>query len=182
MKLAAAELRSRAGQARAHYARCDLCAHRCLVDRTHGPAGVCREDDGLWLAGAGVHFGEEPRLVPSGLVLIGGCNLACESCETHQFSLERRGLMRTSGPQLASLLLDLQAKGAANANFVTPTHVLPALLDGLAVAAQHGFSLPVVWNCGGRASRAAARRALAPRDVLPPLATDGPALPALRTP
>jgi putative pyruvate formate lyase activating enzyme len=157
MNISAAELRARAGQARAHYARCDLCAHRCLVDRTHGPAGVCREDDGLWLAGAGVHFGEEPRLVPSGMVLIGGCNLACESCETHQFSLERRGLVRTSGPQLASLLLDLQAKGAANANFVTPTHVLPALLDGLAIAAQHGFSLPVVWNCGGYESVEALR-------------------------
>src|SRR5258708_18254316 len=75
MKLPAAELRARAEQARAHYARCDLCGHRCLVDRTHGPAGVCREDDGLWLAGAGVHFGEEPRLVPSGLVLIGGGDL-----------------------------------------------------------------------------------------------------------
>src|SRR5205085_2310182 len=40
-------------------------------------------------------------------------------------------------------------KGAKNANFVTPTHVLPALLEGLAIAADHEFSLPIVWNCGG---------------------------------
>jgi putative pyruvate formate lyase activating enzyme len=149
VKLSPRELHARAVEARAHYARCDLCAHACRVDRTRGPAGVCREDDGLWLAGAGVHFGEEPRLVPSGLVLIGGCNLACEYCETFEFSLERRGLVRTSEPQLASLLVDLQARGARNANFVTPTHVLPALLGGLALAAGHGFTLPVVWNCGG---------------------------------
>ena len=157
MKLAAAQLRRRADEARAHYARCDLCAHDCRVDRTQGPAGVCHEDDGLWLAGAGVHFGEEPRLVPSGLVLIGGCNLACAYCETFELSLERRGLIRTSPEELAALLLDLAKRGARNANFVTPTHVLPALLAGLAVAAEHGFALPVVWNCGGYESVAALR-------------------------
>ena len=149
MKLTPRQLFARAAEARGHYARCDLCAHRCDVDRTHGPAGVCQEGDGLFLAGAGVHFGEEPRLVPSGLILIGGCNLACESCETFEFSVQRKGLTRTSPAQLAALLLDLAAKGARNANFVTPTHVLPALLEGLAIAADHGFSLPVVWNCGG---------------------------------
>ena len=157
MKLSAAQLRERAAEARTHYARCDLCAHDCRVDRTHGPAGACREDDGLWLAGAGVHFGEEPPLVPSGLVLIGGCNLACAYCETFELSLERRGLVRTSPEELAALLLDLARRGARNANFVTPTHVLPALLAGLAVAKEHGFALPVVWNCGGYESAAALR-------------------------
>ena len=165
MRLSPAGLRARAEEARAHYARCDLCGHQCLVDRTHGPAGRCQEDDGLWLAGAGVHFGEEPPLVGpaggarrgSGLVLIGGCNLACRACETFDFSLERRGLVRTSESELAGLLLDLQKQGAANVNFVTPTHVLPALLSGLARAAAHGFALPVVWNCGGFESLPALR-------------------------
>lgn len=157
MKLTAAELRQRARRAREHYARCDLCAHDCLVDRTRGPAGVCGEGDGLWLAGAGVHFGEEPQLVPSGLVLIGGCNLACAYCETYDFSLERRGLVATSPPELAALLLQLEKRGARNVNFVTPTHVLPALLEGLALAAEHDFSLPVVWNCGGYESLPALR-------------------------
>jgi len=157
VKLSWRELRTRAAEARERYARCDLCAHRCLVDRTGGPAGACGEGDGLWLAGAGIHCGEEPQLVPSGLVLIAGCNLACQSCETWQFSLERRHAVAVSPPQLAALLLDLQHRGAANANFVTPTHVLPALLDGLALAAEHGFSLPVVWNCGGYESLEALR-------------------------
>jgi putative pyruvate formate lyase activating enzyme len=157
VKLSPRELRARAAEAREHYARCDLCAHDCRVDRRSGPSGVCQEGDGLWLAGAGVHYGEEPELVPSGLVLIGGCNLACESCETYSFSLERRGVVRTSPPELAALLIDLQRRGARNANFVTPTHVLPALLDGLALAARHGFDLPVVWNCGGYESLPALR-------------------------
>jgi putative pyruvate formate lyase activating enzyme len=157
VKLTARELHQRAAQARSRYQRCDLCAHDCRVDRTNGPAGVCQEGDGLWLAGAGVHFGEEPRLVPSGLVLIGGCNLRCETCETFDFSVERRGLVQTSPAQLAALLLDLQKKGAHNANFVTPTHVLPVLVEGLALASEHGFGLPVVWNCGGYESVSALR-------------------------
>jgi putative pyruvate formate lyase activating enzyme len=157
VRLPARELRDRAAAARARYASCDLCAHRCAVDRRAGPAGVCQEGDGLFLAGAGVHYGEEPALVPSGLVLIAGCNLACQSCETWELSLARKGAVKTSPAQLAALLLDLEKRGARNANFVTPTHVLPAILEGLALAAEHGFSLPVVWNCGGYESVEALR-------------------------
>ena len=149
MRLSWRELSERAAEARGRYRRCDLCAHRCLVDRTRGPAGTCREGDGIWLAGAGIHHGEEPQLVPSGVVLIAGCNLACQTCETWQFSIERRQAVAVSPAQIAALLLDLERRGASNANFVTPTHVLPALLDALALAAEHGFTLPVVWNCGG---------------------------------
>src|SRR6267142_2811551 len=146
-----------ATEARERYGRCDLCAHRCLVDRTRGPAGTCREGDGIRLAGAGIHCGEEPQLVPSGVVLIAGCNLACQTCETWQFSIERRHAIAVSAAQLAALLLDLEKRGASNANFVTPTHVLPTLLDALALAAEHGFTLPVVWNCGGYESVEALR-------------------------
>src|SRR5260370_38614281 len=109
-----------------------MCGHDCRVDGGRGPAGICDEDDGLWLAGAGVHFGEEPQLVPSGLVLIGGCNLSCAYCETYQFSLERRGLVRTSAAQRAARLLDLPRRGARNVDFVPPTHLLPWLPEGLA--------------------------------------------------
>jgi putative pyruvate formate lyase activating enzyme len=160
MRLPATELRARARQAAERYRACDLCAHRCGVDRTGGPAGRCQEGTSVFLAGAGLHFGEEPPLVGtrgSGLVLIGGCNLACVSCETAELSLLRRGLTEVSEPHLAALFLDLQRRGAANLNLVTPTHVMPALLAGLARAAEHGFRLPVVWNCGGYESVEALR-------------------------
>jgi len=169
MQLSPEQLRARAEEAKRRYADCDLCAHRCRVDRTRGAAGRCFEGDGVFLASAGVHFGEEPMLVGppvangagarrgSGLVLIGGCNLACRSCETADISLERRALVAASEGELASLFLDLQARGAANLNLVTPTHVMPALLAGLAAASARGFALPVVWNCGGYESLEALR-------------------------
>ncbi len=150
MRLAADQLRARAREAADQYRHCLLCAHRCGVDRTRGPAGRCHEGSSVFLAGAGLHFGEEPPLVGnrgSGLVLIAGCNLACSACETAEFSLLRRGVRECSEGQLAALFLDLERRGAANLNLVTPTHVLPALLAGLARAAEHAFALPVVWNC-----------------------------------
>ena len=165
MRLSPKELRDRAEQARAQYRDCHLCGHHCGVDRTRGPAGRCQEGDGLWLGGAGVHFGEEPPLVGrpgearhgSGLVLIGGCNLACAGCETADISLQRRSLTSVSEAGLAALLLDLERRRAANVNLVTPTHVLPILLAGLARAAEGGFALPIVWNCGGYESLEALR-------------------------
>ena len=160
MRLSATELRARAREAAERYRSCDLCAHRCYVDRTAGPAGRCRESTSVFLAGAGLHFGEEPPLVGtrgSGLVLIAGCNLGCVSCETAEFSLLRRGVSEFSEAQLAALFLELARRGAANLNLVTPTHVMPALLAGLARAAEQGFALPVVWNCGGYESIEALR-------------------------
>ncbi len=160
MRLGPHELRVRAREAAEQYRHCLLCAHRCGVDRTRGPAGRCHEGSSVFLAGAGLHFGEEPPLVGargSGLVLIAGCNLACSACETADFSLLRRGVTECSEAQLAAIFLDLQRRGAANLNLVTPTHVLPALLAGLARAAEQGFSLAVVWNCGGYESSEALR-------------------------
>ncbi len=182
------ELRARATEALAEYRDCQLCGHHCGVDRTRGPAGKCQEGDGLWLGGAGVHFGEEPPLVGpaggarhgSGLVLIGGCNLACSGCETADISLQRRSLTSVDEEGLAAVLLDLQRRAAANVNFVTPTHVLPALLAGLARAAEHGFALPVVWNCGGFESLEALRLLDGVVDVYLPDAKYGGAEEGLR--
>jgi putative pyruvate formate lyase activating enzyme len=176
MRLGATELRERAHQAAEQYRECRLCAHRCGVDRTRGRAGRCEEGTSIYLAGAGLHFGEEPPLVGargSGIVLVAGCNLACRSCETYGFSLLRRGVVECSSEQLAGVFLDLERRGAANLNLVTPTHVLPALLAGLAEAASRGLTLPVVWNCGGYESIEALRLLAGVVDVYLPDAKYG---------
>ena len=105
MRVGKDELRARAREAAEQYRHCLLCAHRCGVDRTRGPAGRCQEGSSVFLAGAGLHFGEEPPLVGtrgSGLVLIAGCNLACAGCETAEFSMLRRGVIRFGEDQLAA--------------------------------------------------------------------------------
>jgi len=47
------------------------------------------------------------------------------------------------------MMLQLQRGGAHNINFVTPTHVVPQILAAVAIAAQAGLRLPLVYNTGG---------------------------------
>ena len=47
------------------------------------------------------------------------------------------------------MMLSLQAKGCHNINLVSPTHVVPYILDALELAASMGLYLPLVYNTGG---------------------------------
>ncbi len=46
-------------------------------------------------------------------------------------------------------MLSLQARGCHNINLVSPTHVVPHILDALELAASMGLHLPLVYNSGG---------------------------------
>ena len=50
---------------------------------------------------------------------------------------------------LAKVMLSLQAKGCHNINLVSPTHVVPYILEALEVAVSMGLYLPLVYNSGG---------------------------------
>jgi len=99
----------------------------------------------------GPHFGEEPPLVGrfgSGTIFFSGCNLGCVFCQNDDISHGGSGRKCDSG-QLASFMLYLQEVGCHNVNFVTPTHVVPSIVEALVLAIPQGFSLPLVYNCGG---------------------------------
>ncbi len=51
--------------------------------------------------------------------------------------------------QLAMKILDLEAKGAHNINFVTPTHQAHLIFKALSFATKKGLSIPIVYNSGG---------------------------------
>jgi putative pyruvate formate lyase activating enzyme len=46
-------------------------------------------------------------------------------------------------------MLSLQASGCHNINLVSPTHVVPYILEALKLAADRGLYLPLVYNSGG---------------------------------
>jgi len=39
--------------------------------------------------------------------------------------------------------------GCHNINLVTPTHVVPQILEALEIAIDSGLNIPIVYNCGG---------------------------------
>jgi putative pyruvate formate lyase activating enzyme len=46
-------------------------------------------------------------------------------------------------------MIDLQRVGCHNINFVTPSHVVWQILEALAIAAENGLRVPLVYNSGG---------------------------------
>jgi putative pyruvate formate lyase activating enzyme len=99
----------------------------------------------------GPHFGEEAPLVGvngSGTIFFTYCNLRCIFCQNYSISQLGEG-NKTSSEGLAKMMLSLQARGCHNINLVSPTHVVPFILDALELAAGMGLNLPLVYNTGG---------------------------------
>jgi putative pyruvate formate lyase activating enzyme len=100
------------------------------------------------VASAFAHHGEEDPLrgwKGSGTIFLAGCNLRCVFCQNFDVSWQVGGV-EVSAEQLARLMLELQARGCHNINWVTPEHVVPQLLEALAIAVEEGLRLPIVYN------------------------------------
>ena len=129
---------------------CRLCGWDCGIDRA-SELGPCRTGTEVRIATSYLHFGEERPLVVgggSGAIFFANCDLRCQFCQTARWNIKGQGTVVTTR-QLAAIMLDLQAKGAANINLVTPTHVAPQIIEALSIAAESGLELPLVWNSGG---------------------------------
>ncbi len=99
----------------------------------------------------GLHFGEEAPLVGrhgSGTIFFTYCNLRCVFCQNYTVSQLGEGTV-VDREELAGMMLSLQAKGCHNINLVSPTHVVPYILDALELAASKGLYVPLVYNSGG---------------------------------
>jgi putative pyruvate formate lyase activating enzyme len=130
---------------------CTLCPRDCRVNRLRDELGVCHAGAQLTIAAAFPHFGEEPPLSGqngSGAVFVSWCNLLCQFCQSWEVNHRGEGVA-VSPRELAGIILDLQARGCHNINFVTPTHYVPQLIAALPYAIEQGFRLPLVYNCGG---------------------------------
>ena len=94
------------------------------------------------------HFGEEDCLRGwngSGTIFFSMCNLRCVFCQNYDISQAGEGQI-TKPERLAAMMLELQAQGCHNINFVTPEHVVPQILEALPLAVAGGLRLPIVYN------------------------------------
>lgn len=148
---ATGELAARAQKLRTILADCTLCPRRCGANRLEGEVGKCRSTAEVVISSAGPHFGEEPELVGlggSGTIFFTNCNLWCLFCQNYEISHLKMGLL-VSSEELAKRMLALQMQGCHNINLVTPTHVVPQIVEALCLAAERGLQIPLVYNCGG---------------------------------
>ena len=130
---------------------CRLCPRKCGVDRLSGEPGVCNTGAHAWVSSYSPHFGEEAPLVGSsgsGTIFFTHCSLMCNFCQNYDISHEGLG-QKVTAAQLAALMMALQESGCHNINFVTPSHVVPQILEALGVAVNEGLRVPLVYNTGG---------------------------------
>lgn len=103
------------------------------------------------MASFSAHFGEETPLVGchgSGTIFFSSCNLLCTFCQNYDISHYRKG-REVTPEQLATIMIRLAESGCHNINFVTPTHVVPQILEALDIAVERGLNVPLVYNTGG---------------------------------
>ena len=84
----------------------------------------------------------------SGTIFFTHCNLLCLFCQNYEISHLGEG-KEVKPDQLARVMLELQARGCHNLNFVSPSHVVPQILESLFIAAAEGLKIPLVYNTGG---------------------------------
>lgn len=145
------KLEEKIRSARSKLQACTLCPRECRVDRLKGQTGVCKTGKYAWVSSYSPHYGEEAPLVGtngSGTIFFTHCNLLCIFCQNFDISHEGLG-QEVNAEQLAAIMVDLQRMGCHNINFVTPSHVVSQILEALAIAADNGLRVPLVYNSGG---------------------------------
>jgi putative pyruvate formate lyase activating enzyme len=84
----------------------------------------------------------------SGTIFFTYCNLHCTFCQNYTISQLGEG-SPVDKENLAGMMLSLQEKGCHNINLVSPTHVVPYILEALELGADKGLHIPLVYNTGG---------------------------------
>lgn len=130
--------------ARRALAACNLCGHRCGVNRLEGEPGRCGLGREAYWAERFVHCGEEPPINPSLVVSLQGCSWRCLYCQ--QFDL--LPIRPESGEVLDERFWEgLHAGQARSLTFVggNPDESVYAILKTLS-GAPEDLGLPIVWN------------------------------------
>lgn len=157
--LRSGELAKRVAEAYEHLTSCDLCAWECRKNRRQGELGICRTGERARVSSFGPHFGEEDPLRGwrgSGTIFFARCNLHCQYCQNYDISQDDVG-EEVEPEDLAAMMLKLQRMGCHNVNLVSPSHVVAPILAAVAIAAQAGLRIPLVYNTGGYDSLTALR-------------------------
>ena len=146
------ELAVRAEKLVAMLVSCDICPLDCQVNRLEGEISRCYSARLPIVSSYCAHFGEEPALVGTngvGNIFFGNCNLKCSYCQNYEISQrwkeERKN--EVSIERLAEMMIELQdVHGCHAIGFVSPTHFVPQMVEGILEACKRGLHVPIIYN------------------------------------
>lgn len=130
---------------------CEICPHRCKVNRANGIKGRCKCDDKIKIALASIHNFEEPcisGIKGSGTVFFSNCNLNCIYCQNYEISQLGKGKEITIN-DLANIFLEQQKNNVHNINLVTPTMYVLQIIEAIKIAKKQGLNIPIIYNTNG---------------------------------
>ena len=148
--LTANEIRKRVEAGRHRTADCCACPRNCHVNRLANETKICNTGRYARVASALPHLGEEDCLRGwngSGTIFFSLCNLRCVFCQN--WDISQRSVGNELRPHDRRDHAGPAAAGCHNINFVTPEHVVPQVLEAIAVAIPRGLRLPIVYNTSG---------------------------------
>lgn len=131
--------------------KCEICPHKCKIDRTNGKIGICKSKDTVKIANFSLHKYEEPCIsgkTGSGAVFFSNCNLKCVFCQNYEISQLGIGKEFTID-KLAQIFIKLQEKKANNINLVSPTSYAVQIIEAIKIAKKKGLEIPIIYNSNG---------------------------------
>ncbi len=131
--------------------KCEICPHRCGVNRTKGEIGRCKSTDKIKIGLYSIHHFEEPCISGkhgSGTVFFSNCNLNCVYCQNYEISQEGKG-KEISIEKLADIFMEQQNRQAENINLVTPTSYALQIIEAIKIAKRKGLHIPIIYNTNG---------------------------------
>ena len=130
---------------------CNLCPHKCDINRTEGKIGRCKATNNIKVALYSVHNFEEPCISGkrgSGTIFFSNCNLNCIYCQNYEISQLGKG-KEISIKELSEIFIEQQKRNVENINLVTPTSYVPQIIEAIKVAREKGLNIPIVYNTNG---------------------------------
>ena len=131
--------------------KCELCPHRCKIDRTKGEIGRCKSKNTVKIALVSIHRYEEPCISGengSGTIFFSNCNLNCVFCQNYEISQLGKGREITI-QELADIMIKQQERKVENINLVTPTSYVIQIIEAIKLARKKGLHIPIVYNTNG---------------------------------
>lgn len=129
-------------------AKCEICPHKCKINREIGNIGRCKANDKVKIALYSIHKFEEPCITGnngSGTVFFSNCNLNCIYCQNYEISQLGKGKEITIN-ELADIFIELQNKNVENINLVTPTSYALHIIKAIKIAKKNGLKIPIIYN------------------------------------
>ncbi len=142
------ELKERVEKAISMLEECMVCPNNCKVNRLEDKRAFCKTGRYARVASYFPHRGEEFPIRGyngSGTIFFSYCNMRCVYCQNYDVSQLGEG-DEVKPEELADIMIRLQNWGCHNINLVSPSHVVPQILEALYIAVERGLNIPIVYN------------------------------------